>query len=488
MIKEYEILIIGSGPSAVAAAAMLIELGKKPCIVDAGAIPNSDAENLKTRRRNGHKEVTKKVVARNQEKTWFNSAFPYDQNTNSNVEYSKDVLVRGSFAKGGLSTVWGATSSMAWDYSSWPTSCIPSEADVAFVSSILNPSTTTDCCSEDCGNHEIPGSVNSALLQKAFIENDREELFLVEASKLAISSKINESGCVVCGSCLNGCAWDAIWQSRSIIDSWLAQGKIDYLSGMYVEKLYEYENKVEINVKSLSNTDTNLYAKKVIVAAGVIPTGAILLRSKIVENLEIKDSSTAFGVMFNFGSKINERKHHNLSQFWVTSRDKISFMAQIYPSSTEFIERIFSEFRTARLFSWFLRPLLYRANPIISYIDDAHSGTLAMSVEKCKIVVSVNLKPNNEFHKNELKKIAKVFRKSRYLLPVFLTRFSNPGTGYHVGASMSHGMLTNEFGVPVGCKNIHIVDASVLPNVCIGSITPTVMSNATRIARSIGKV
>jgi hypothetical protein len=163
-------------------------------------------------------------------------------------------------------------------------------------------------------------------------------------------------------------------------------------------------------------------------------------------------------------------------------------MAQIYPSSTEFIERIFSEFRIARLFSWFSRPLLHRANPIISYIDDAHSGTLAMSVKKSKIVVSVNSNPNNEFHKGELKKTAKVFRKSRYLLPVFLTRFSNPGTGYHIGASMSHGMLTNELGVPVGSKNIHIVDASVLPNVCIGSITPTVMSNATRIARSIGKV
>jgi hypothetical protein len=488
MIEEYEILIIGSGPSAVAAAAMLIELGKKPCIVDAGAIPNRDAENLKTLRRNGETNTTQGGLARNQEKTWFNSAFSYEQHAESNVEYGKDVLVRGSFAKGGLSAVWGATSSMTWDYSSWPTSCIPSEADVAFVSNILNPSTTTNCCSEDCGNREIPGSVNSAQLQNAFTENDREDLFSVEASKLAISSQINESGCVVCGSCLNGCAWDAIWQTRPIIDSWLAQGKIDYLPGVYVEELNEYENKVEITVKSLRNTDTNLYAEKVIVAAGVIPTGAILLRSKIVGNIEIKDSSTAFGVMFNFGIKQNERKHHNLSQFWVRSRDKISFMAQIYPSSTEFIERIFSEFRTARLFSWFSRPLLHRANPIISYINDAHSGTLAMSVKKSKVVVSVNSKPNNEFHKGELKKIAKVFRKSSYLLPVFLTRFSNPGTGYHIGASMSHGTLTNELGVPVGCKNIHIVDASVLPNVCIGSITPTVMSNATRIARSIGKV
>ena len=488
MIEAYEILIIGSGPSAVAAAAMFIELGKKPCIVDAGAIPDSDAENLKTRRRNGETNANQGGLAKNQEKTWFNSAFSYEQHAKSNVEYSKDVLVRGSFAKGGLSTVWGATSSMTWDYSSWPTSCIPSEADIAFVSKILNPSTTTDCCSEDCGNREIPGSVNSSLLQKTFTENDREDLFSVEASKLAISSKAEESGCVVCGSCLNGCAWDAIWQSRSIVDTWLAQGKIDYLPGVYVEKLNEYENKVEINVKSLRNIETSLYAKKVIVAAGVIPTGAILLRSKIVENLQIKDSSTAFGVMFNFGTKKNERKHHNLSQFWVRSRDKNSFMAQVYPSSPEFIERIFSEFRTARLFSWFSRHLLQRANPIISYIDDAHSGTLAMSVENRRIVVSVNSKPNNEFHKSELKKIARIFRKSRYLLPVFLTRFSNPGTGYHIGASMSHGTLTNELGIPVGCKNVHIVDASVLPNVCIGSITPTVMSNATRIARSIGKV
>ena len=487
MIEEYEFLIIGSGPSAVAAAAMLIELGKKPCIVDAGAIPNSDAENLKIRRRNGDKDTTKNGVARNQEKTWFNSTFPYEQNTNSNVEYSKDVSVRGSFAKGGLSAVWGATSSMTWDYSSWPTSCIPSEADVAFVANILGPSVTTDKHSEDCKNREIPGSVNSSLLMKTFTENDREHLFSVEASKLAISSKVDESGCVVCGSCLNGCAWDAIWETKPIIDTWHGQGRIDYLPGVYVEKLKEFENTIGINVKSSSMKDINLFAKKVIVAAGVIPTAAILLRSEIVDNVKIKDSSTAFGVMFNFGIKKNERKHHNLSQFWVRSRDKNSFMAQIYPSSTEFTERIFSEFRTAWLLRWFIRPLLHRTNPLISYVDDSHSGTLAMSVEKSRIIVSVNSKPNNNFHKSELKKISKVFCKSRYLLPVFLTRFSNPGTGYHIGASMSHGMLTNELGVPVGCKNIHIVDASVLPNVSIGSITPTVMCNATRIARSIGR-
>ena len=292
---------------------------------------------------------------------------------------------------------------------------------------------------------------------------------------------------MVCGSCLNGCAWDAIWETKPIIDTWHGQGRIDYLPGVYVEKLKEFENTIGINVKSSSMKDINLFAKKVIVAAGVIPTAAILLRSEIVDNVKIKDSSTAFGVMFNFGIKKNERKHHNLSQFWVRSRDKNSFMAQIYPSSTEFTERIFSEFRTAWLLRWFIRPLLHRTNPLISYVDDSHSGTLAMSVEKSRIIVSVNSKPNNNFHKSELKKISKVFCKSRYLLPVFLTRFSNPGTGYHIGASMSHGMLTNELGVPVGCKNIHIVDASVLPNVSIGSITPTVMCNATRIARSIGR-
>ena len=217
MIEEYEFLIIGSGPSAVAAAAMLIEIGKKPCIVDAGGIPNSDAEILKTRRRNGDKDTTKNGVARNKEKTWFNSAFPYEQNTNSNLEYSKDVSVRGSFAKGGLSAVWGATSSMTWDYSSWPTSCIPSEADVAFVANILSPSVTTDKHSEDCKYREIPGSVNSSLLMKTFTENDQKDLFSVEASKLAISSKAAESGCVACGSCLNGCAWDAIWEPSQLL-------------------------------------------------------------------------------------------------------------------------------------------------------------------------------------------------------------------------------------------------------------------------------
>jgi hypothetical protein len=293
---------------------------------------------------------------------------------------------------------------------------------------------------------------------------------------------------VACGSCLNGCAWDAIWRSGSSIDNWLAQGKIHYLSGVYVEKFRETGGIVELSAKLFDNKDSILFAKKVIVAAGVIPTGALLMRSGVVDSMEIKDSSTAFGIMFNLGHKKAERQHHNLSQFWLRNSSQDSFMAQIYPSSSEFTERILNEFRTIRLISWLIGPLLQRANPLISYIDGIHSGTLEMAMDMSRITVSVKSDPNNKFHKRELKKLARLMRKSMYLLPVFLTRFLSPGTGYHIGASMPHGRLTNELGVPVSCRNIHIVDASVLPNICIGSITPTVMSNATRIARSIALV
>jgi choline dehydrogenase-like flavoprotein len=68
-------------------------------------------------------------------------------------------------------------------------------------------------------------------------------------------------------------------------------------------------------------------------------------------------------------------------------------------------------------------------------------------------------------------------------IPPIGSDFSAPGTGYHFGATLPMGTASDYLGRIQDWKNIHIVDSSVLPFLEVGSITPTVMANAHRIAR-----
>jgi choline dehydrogenase-like flavoprotein len=64
---------------------------------------------------------------------------------------------------------------------------------------------------------------------------------------------------------------------------------------------------------------------------------------------------------------------------------------------------------------------------------------------------------------------------------------SDPGRGFHHGGSFPMSAKpgafeTDTLGRPFGWKNIHVVDATVLPSVPATTITYPVMANAHRIA------
>ena len=486
MSETIDYLIVGSGPSAIAVAATLIGFGINPCIVDVGITPGTEAKKMQQDKRSGISASNQTSLVDSHNKKWFDSDHSYSQPAVSNLRYAKNIKVRGSFAKSGLSSVWGATCSTKWNYSAWPASCIPSKIDIQNVLDILNPSVTTNSDLFLCEEGEIPGSVNSRFLYQEFIRKDTSQEYFCEPSILAINSKKGSSNkCVACGTCLNGCAWDSIWNTNPLIDEWVREEKVTYLSGFHVNKCEEKAGVVKVVVSEGESNVKILVAKKVILSAGVIPTAAILMRSGMLEKVEIRDSSTAFGVMINLGKVRTERLHHNLSQFWINETNENSFMAQIYPSSTEVSSRIANEIGLPKLIQQFFDPFFRRIIPVISYMDDSESGVLEMKAVDGKILVKKKQSANIKIHKIKLRKLSRILIRTKHWMPMFLTRFSEPGAGYHLGGSLKHGVLTDCLGVPTGCMNIHVTDASVLPNISVGSITPTVMANAARISRCL---
>ena len=60
------------------------------------------------------------------------------------------------------------------------------------------------------------------------------------------------------------------------------------------------------------------------------------------------------------------------------------------------------------------------------------------------------------------------------------------GFGYHYGSCLPMSVKRNKYnsdflGRPLGCKNTHFIDLSVLPEVPINTVTYTAMANAARI-------
>jgi choline dehydrogenase-like flavoprotein len=123
-------------------------------------------------------------------------------------------------------------------------------------------------------------------------------------------------------------------------------------------------------------------------------------------------------------------------------------------------------------------------HPIIVYLDETISPTIIL--KKSDSGIKVTSGSNIDYKSKRKLALASLRREllfSGVFIPPIGSDFSAPGTGYHFGASFPMGTASDNLGRIEDWQNIHIVDSSVLPYLEVGSITPTVMANAHRIAR-----
>ena len=85
----------------------------------------------------------------------------------------------------------------------------------------------------------------------------------------------------------------------------------------------------------------------------------------------------------------------------------------------------------------------------------------------------------------------KLFR-TKVILLYFLKKEYLYGTSYHLGSQFPISSSPEKFSSDtlgrVGkCENVHIVDASVLPEVNIGPVTKLIMANSFRIGIELNK-
>ena len=454
-IERY--VVIGSGPTAITCIASLINSGIRPLVLDFGlkSIKNLESKNLG-------------------QKVWFNSAAAYQQPDNSKLSYHKDIKVRASYGLGGYSRVWGATCNLRDGFSNWHENVRPTEGDIRLVSDLLNAS-TFDVSVESTGEHVF-----------RVLQNLNSELVSIEPTLAIDTRSTSKNKCINLGNCLTGCEVDAIWYAGDLIRKWSASELIDYRAGVLVEKLINHEDFIEIHTK----TDSEIHvvkASKVFLGAGVLSTSQILIESGILEEIVIKETPTCFLAAIVLESGMPPIKNRNtLSKAWVTDLAN-SFLIQLYSPGKGNMTRM--QDALPKLISH--GPILKAASkylmPLIIYATEVPSAKMFYNANRDKIEITpIKSKIRRKEFKRIIKLIRKPFFKSRSLIPPYQFFIKREIlSGYHFGASIAHGEITDQLGQISGFDNIYVIDASVLPKLSPGSITPIAMINAARITRNV---
>ena len=247
--------VIGSGPAGVSCAQALLAKGFEVTILDAGVLleqdkrdvlvklgktkewPASLIEKIKCKLDVGAKDGPYKLS--------YGSDYPY-RGVQEEIPLALDgALCRPSFAKGGLSTVWGAAvlPYRDEDIADWPISIADLEPHYKEVVSFMQIAGVHDELGERFPlytntPHKFTPSKQASLLLSRFRKNKqalRDAGFRFGSSRLAVRFQKEGNGCVYCGLCLYGCPYELIYSSAITLEE-LKKNKLFF----YVPNLLVY--------------------------------------------------------------------------------------------------------------------------------------------------------------------------------------------------------------------------------------------------------
>lgn len=463
-------VIVGSGPSAAIIAEFLVSKGLVPTIFDAHSNESIDEESI---------EHLKSFEL----KTHLGSFDSYHQSSQSNLKYEKNLSARQSFKFGGFSRVWGATLAFYPNIDSWPQTSRPKIEDYVFTKNFLgwedlDPKNLTI---------ESPLSYPQNYINRI---NSFSKNYFAEKSCLAITS-VGPNKCINLNVCLTGCPTDAIWFAGNSLNQLIRDKKVNYIPESFLhsirseKKTVGGESRTILSFQSSSSEFFEVVSTHAYLGLGPIGTAAMLIRSNLFETISILDSHTVYAGAFSLQKNKLEVTKNNLSKWWVKKINYPKMAMQIYSPDIRFADRLANLMPKIVPFRKLLaRYLSLYLHPILIYLDTSVSGTIVLESNNSEISVKGNLpKSQKKAIKKALRNLKFQFIRVGLFIPIFAIKIGNSGSGYHSGSFLKVGREINEFGELHNFKGLHFVDSSTLPSIETGSITPTIMLNAVRIAR-----
>lgn len=485
--EVVKIAIIGSGPSAAAALEQARGINETEIyLIDTGLI-ESEGQALSE---NERKNVTK---------SYLGSDHPYRRfEYASHIEQNRTYIPR-SFAFGGLSLVWGATMLpfLNEDCEEWLVTPQQLEPFYRRVSSYVWVSGGDRLSSKliypDYGKI---GTLESSSRYQRLIANRSSAHLGACPSRVAIRTSGLIGGCILCGQCLQGCQYGHIWNSAAFIAG-MNQNEF-FKVRAYVDRLFTSGRKVDISIKSHSGAVSILEGfDKVFIGAGVVETFRILSKSKMVSpTQQLSDSSISYIPFFSIFpfSKVNDNSHALTKMVFRLKHDLPGRSAhlQLYDIASDVESEIIQKFPMLRLLPSRVRKYLFTFFSIgILYLPSELSPKIEIKLKE-NGDVACSLSENQTSDSQRLRYMRRIVRQNTFkflrigILPLNLAMVpKEAGSGVHTGSSFPMGASTDNLGRLHNVPNIHILDASTLPDIPAGPITFSIMANASRICSEV---
>lgn len=510
-------LVLGSGPSGVAAAAALIAAGREVVMLDAGGTMEAGPSELRARMgsREPHEwtaEDRAAITAAPRSSKGgilpFGSDFLFRTPDCESLwtEDSGVHALRPSFAKGGLSNGWGSAvlPYRDEDMEAWPINAGDLAPHYAAVGPILQVSGQHDDLAAifpayaHPADRVLPVSTQAARLFDRL--SQRRDALRSLGIHFGMASKAVADGCRKCAMCLHGCPYRLIFSADQAVDALVATGGLDYRAGVVACRFEEDATGVTVH----SNGEV-IRGDRLFVGTGVLPTALLTARSLGFAGqwLTIKDSAHFFLPMLHgwrAGDPATEPRHSLVQLFWELidrNVDPHLIHAQLYTYNDSFAPGMRQRFGPFAGVGAPLVDLLSRRLIVAqTFLHSDSSASIGIRVDGAigRERLAFRAQPNDRTEaivRKASKRLAKAARLAGLVALTPLARLNPLGSSFHCGGTFPMRQdpkdgETDVLGRPAGLRRVHLIDASVFPSIPASTITFSVMANAHRIASEAG--
>jgi ferredoxin len=485
-----------------------VKRGQRPTILDAGVEADLSVTALKARLASvepedwtpedlaGIKEMGPDDRSGIPRKLHLGSDFPYRDVDHRSAADAEHVTMLRSFARGGLSNVWGGVMQplSSADFLSWPIGVgelAPHYAEVRKMMDLVpdenvRVSAQSQAFYDDLERHQK--------------DLDRQGIHF-DYARLAVRTKDvgDKKGCRYCGLCLYGCPYDAIFNAANVLRSLVLQGNVSYVSGVIVDRIALMNGQLRIEARSTTGDGVRTFeAGRVFLAAGVLETARIALNSTNPKSAILARQSDIFTLpMLRYRScrQVDRERISTLAQIVLRVEDEDvcthPVHLQLYGYNDLYMSILQRRFGRigmpmTRILDWAVQRLFVAFGYLHSEVSSAiRIIRLATSAGSLRLESLVNI----ESHHVGRAVARKLLRNRKYFhaLPLwFDVRFGQLGTGHRIGGTFPMRRTpkpheTNQWGVLPDLQGVHLVDASVLSSISAAPIAVTAMANAHRI-------
>lgn len=501
-------LVIGSGPTGVAVASALLARGREVQMIDGGETLEPAARERRTALAGRDPaDWSPAEVAAYQHGQFaappgsirrYGSDFAIADPAATFDEPAGNLALRASRATGGLSNLWGAAvlPYAAGDIADWPVTAEDLTPHYAAVKAMVGATGASDDLSALFSDLPpttgtiAPSPQAGELLRRA--AQQRPALHYAHL-RLGVARQAVDTACRACGMCLHGCPWGYIWHSGKTLELLRENPKFSHRPWAVARRFDEGPATATVHLDS----GEALHADRVFIAAGVLPTAAILLASRPDPGeLILRDSQHAFLPMLHrwrTPRPPDRLPYHTLPQLFAELSDPAVspylVHAQIYTWNEYFAREMVQNYAHGLPgAAAVLRQVAKRLMVAQIFLHSAHSGRLRLTAgHGGRLRVTVEENPQTlAILKQSATALGRSLRRLGAHPLGFALRPGGVGSSFHTGGSVPMATRpgpgqSDIFGRPRGFVRTHIVDASVLPSIAATTITLTAMANAHRI-------